>query len=122
MTKAEEVFTKVESLIASGMTKSDALKALAAKYGQPVDSIRGAYYAHKRSQGVPSARPKRRETTPEDALAQARAALERAIANIDREVDAAKERADTAAAEYRELKASAADRKATIAGRLETLQ
>ena len=38
-------------------------------------------------------RPRRRETTPDDALADARAALERAIASIDREVVVAEERA-----------------------------
>ena len=85
MTKAAEVHTKVEALVASGKTKADAFKQLAEEYGQPVNSMRGAYYAHT-SGGGSSRKPRRRETTPEDALADARAALERAIQSVDREV------------------------------------
>ena len=91
MTKAQEVFEKVEALIASGTPKAEAFKQLAKEYGQPVNSIRGSYYQHTRpGNGETGSRPRRRETTPEDALADARAALERAIASIDREVEAAK--------------------------------
>lgn len=122
MTKAEEVFTKVEQLIAAGTSKADAFKQLAAEYGQPVNSIRGSYYQHTRpGNGGSNSKPRRRETTPEDALADARAALQRAIAAIDREVEAAKERANEAKAEYDALKASAGERKTAITKRLEAL-
>ncbi|HEX8206504.1 MAG TPA: hypothetical protein VF587_10640 [Solirubrobacteraceae bacterium] len=120
MTKAEEVFAKVEQLVAGDLTKAEAFKKVAEEYGQPVNSMRGAYYAHTRSTGT--GRPRRRETTPEDALADARAALERALANIDREIAMAKERADEAKAEYEALKSSADERKAAIKGRLEVLK
>ena len=43
-TKAEEVWDKVEALVASGTSKAEAFKQLAKEYGQPVDSVRGAYY------------------------------------------------------------------------------
>ncbi len=123
MTKAEEVYTKTEALIAEGISKADAFKKLAGEYGQPVNSIRGSYYAHTSGKGGNgSSRPRRRETTPEAALEDARAALERSIANIDREVETAEERAREATAEAKALKASAADRKQTIAQRLEVLQ
>jgi hypothetical protein len=123
MTKAQEVFEKVEALIASGTPKAEAFKQLAKEYGQPVNSIRGSYYQHTRpGSGETGSRPRRRETTPEDALADARAAFERAIQAIDREVEAAKARADEAKAEYDALKASAASRKEAIAGRLEALK
>jgi hypothetical protein len=122
MTKAEEVFQKVEALVAAGKSKAEAFKELAAEYGQPVDSLRGAYYTHTRAtRGGGSSRPRRRETTPDDAVADARAAMERAIANIDREVETAKERADEAKAEYEALKASAAERKQAISERMEAL-
>jgi hypothetical protein len=122
MTKAEEVFTKVEQLVASGTTKADAFKQLAEEYGQPVNSIRGSYYQHTRLEnGGTGTKPRRRETTPEDAVADARAALERAIGSIDREVETAKERAEEAKAEYDALKASAGERKAAITKRLEAL-
>ena len=92
---AATVFTKVEQLVSGGMTKADAFKQLAEEYGQPVNSVRGSYYQHTRGKnGEGKRRPRRRETTPEDALADARAALERAIESVDREVAVAKERPD----------------------------
>ncbi len=122
MTKAQEVYEKVEALIAAGTSKADAFKQLAGEYGQPVNSIRGSYYQHTRpGNGEGGPKPRRRETTPEDAMADARAALERAIASIDREVEAAKSRLDEAKAEYDSLRASAADRKAAITAKLEAL-
>ena len=125
MTKAEEVFTRVEQLIAEGMSKADAFKQLATEYGQPVNSVRGSYYQHTRHAGggeTGSGRPRRRETTPEDALADARAALERAIQAVDREVAAAKDRADEAKREYDALRTSAEERKRAIRERLEALR
>jgi len=122
MTKAEEVHTRVEQLVADGTAKAEAFKLLAKEYGQAVNSIRGSYYQHARpGKGESGSKPRRRETTPEDALADARAALERAIASIDREVEVAKTRADEAKAEYEALKSSAASRKGAIAKRLEAL-
>ncbi len=125
-TKAQEIYERVETMIAAGTDKADAFKQIAESKGQPVDSIRGSYYTHKRKieGGEPNAKPsrtRRRETTPDDALADARAALERAIDAIDREVEVAKTRADEAKAEYDALKASASARKQAIAERLETL-
>src|SRR5437879_3241511 len=121
-TKAEEVHTKVEALVASGTPKRDAFKQLAEEYGQPIDSIRGAYYGCKRKANGGSSRPRRRETTPDDALADARAALERAISAIEREIEAAEERASEATAEAAALKKSAAERKKAISERLEALK
>jgi hypothetical protein len=124
MTKAQEVYDKVEALVASGTAKAEAFKQLAKEYGQPVDSMRGAYYGEKRKRegGGKSSRPRRRETTPEDALADARASLERSIEAIDREVEAAEDRAAESAAEARALKESAAARKKAIVERLEALK
>lgn len=123
-TKAEQIFEEVNQMIASGTSKADAFKAIADEQNRPVDSIRGAYYGHKRKieGGVRTPRPRRRETTPDDALADARATLERSIEAIDREVETAKERAQEAAAEYEAIRGSAKERKEAIAGRLESLK
>ena len=121
MTKAQEVYEKVEELVAGGMAKADAFKQLAEFYGQPVNSIRGSYYQHTRGNGESKPRPRRRETTPEDALADARAVLERAIGAVDAEVVAAEERAKESAEEAKALKASAKSRKEAIAAKLEAL-
>lgn len=124
VTKAQEIYDQVNEMVASGVGKADAFKQLAEEEGRPVDSLRGSYYSHKKKieGGESKPRTRRRETTPDDALADARAALERAIGSIDREVEAAEERATEAVAEAKALKASAADRKAAITERLEALK
>ena len=126
-TKAQEVYEEIEKRIAAGIDKADAFKALAEETGRPFDSLRGSYYGWKRKlEGSDSTakppRTRRRETTPDDALADARAALERAVESIDREVEVAKARAQEAAAEYEALRGSAKERKETITARLEALR
>ena len=125
MTKAQQVYDKVEALVASGSSKADAFKALAEEFGQPVDSLRGAYYTHTRKQagdGGGARRPRKRETTPQDAVEQAAATLRRAIENIDAEIEAAKTRADEAQAEYQALKQSAGQRKKEIETKITALE
>ena len=123
-TKAEEIFNRAHALMDEGLSRTDAFKKIASESGRKYDSVRGAYYSHKlKAEGsVSSSRPRRRETTADSALADARASLERSIASIDREVEVAEERASEAAAEAEALKASAAERKQAITERLETLQ
>lgn len=127
MSKAQETYDKVEAMIASGMDKADAFRQLAEETDRPYDSLRGTYYTHKRKieggdSGAKPSRTRRRETTPDDALADARAALERALASIDKEIEAAMARAKEAQVEHEALKASAADRKKAITERLEGLR
>lgn len=131
MTKAQEVYEQIEAMVASGeVKKADAFKTLAEQYGQPVDSLRGAYYQHKRvldnggtapaSGGTP--RTRRRETTSETAVESAITTLRRAIDNIDAEIEVAKERAREAQAEYDAMQASASERKAAIEGKITLLE
>jgi len=124
VTKSQQIFEEVERLTASGVEKADAFKQIAEDTGRQYDSVRGGYYSHKKKieGGESKPRTRRRETTPDDALADARAALERAIASIDKEVEVAEERAAESAAEAKDLKASAADRKKAITERLEALK
>jgi hypothetical protein len=126
MTKAQQVYERVEALVAGGTAKADAFKRLAAEFGQPVGSLRGAYYAHakaiKGGEDEPAPRPRRRETTPADAVESPKQTLLRAIKSIDREVEAARERAEEAQAEYEALKDSAEARKAAIQAKVEALE
>jgi hypothetical protein len=123
VTKAQEVYEKVNTLIDSGADRPAAFKQVAAEYEQPVNSIRGSYYSFSRgATGGGSSRPRRRETTLEAAMADAQAALERSLDAIDREVEVASERATEAAAEAKALKDSADERKAAITERLEALK
>ncbi len=85
-TRAQEVYEGVEALVASGLTKAEAFRALAEERGQSAKSLQGAYYQHtKKVSGTQKAR--RRETTPDDALESARAVFEQAIESIDAEVE-----------------------------------
>jgi hypothetical protein len=124
-TKAQDIYDRVEAMVAAGTEKADAFRQIAEEAGRPFDSVRGSYYSHKKKldggDNAKPARTRRRETTPDDALADARAALQRAIDSIDREVEVAKARADEAKAEYDSLKGSAAERKQAIMERLEAL-
>jgi hypothetical protein len=125
-TRAQEIYERVEAMVASGTEKADAFKQIAQETNRPYDSVRGSYYSHKKKlEGGDTAKPtrtRRRETTPDDAIEDARAALQRAIDSIDREVEAAKTRADEAKAEHDALKASAGERKKAITERLEALK
>jgi hypothetical protein len=123
VTKAQEIYDSVEAMIASGTDKADAFRQIAEAAGRPFDSVRGSYYSHKKKLEGGEAKPRtrRRETTVDVAVSDARAALERAIEAISKEVEAARARADEAKAEYDALKASAADRKKAITERLEAL-
>jgi predicted nucleic acid-binding Zn-ribbon protein len=120
VTKAQEVYERVEALMASGATKADAFKRLAAEYGQPVNSIRGAYYQYARGQSGRQ-RTRKRETTPTDAVESAKALLEKAIEQIDAEIETAKERAEEAKREYEAMKASASERKQAIKAKIAAL-
>jgi hypothetical protein len=133
MTKAQEIYEKVEAMVASGeVKKADAFKTLAEEYDQPVDSLRGAYYQHKRvldNGGTPptassggTRRTRRRETTSETAVESAISTLRRAIENIDAEIEVAKERATEAQAEYEAMQASADERKAAIEEKITLLE
>jgi hypothetical protein len=125
-TKAQEVYEEIERRVASGIDKAAAFKALAEETGRPFDSLRGSYYGWKRKldggdNGVRTSRTRRRATTPDDALSDARAALQRAVDSIDREVEAAKVRSEEAKAEYESLRDTAKERKEAITQRLEAL-
>lgn len=125
MTKAQQVYERIEALVASGLTKADAFRQLAEELGQPAKSLQGAYYQHTKKLGIGGnggkRRSRKRETTPADALDDAKAVLEKAIDDIDAEIEQAKERADEAKAEYEAMKASAAERKQAIKAKIEAL-
>jgi flagellar motility protein MotE (MotC chaperone) len=123
MTRSQEVYEKVNKLTESGTSRPDAFKQVAEELGIQVNSARGSFYSFSRgATGNGKSRPRRRETRLEDAVADARAALERSLDAIDREVEASEERARESAAEAKALKATAAERKQAISERLEALR
>ena len=124
MSKAQEVYEKVEALVSKGASKADAFRQVAEEYGQPVDSIRGAFYGYSRSLNPDAprrTRTRRGEATPADPLEQARLVLNRAIDAIDAEVETAKQRVEDAKAEYQVLRETAEERKQTLKAKVEAL-
>lgn len=120
MSKAQDIYDRVEAVAAEGHSKKEAQEIVAKEFGMKPSSIRGAVYQARKANG--EAGPRRvRETTTEGAVASAVETLERARDAIDEEVDAAKERADEATREFKALKDSAADRKAEIEAKIEAL-
>jgi len=123
-TRAQEIYERVERMVEDGTSRPDAFKQLARELGIQFNSVRGSYY-----QGRPGAaggngsirRPRRRETTPEDAVADAVRVLEVAKDNIDAEVEAARTRAEEAVAEHRAMAEAAPRRKEEIQARIDAL-
>ncbi len=122
MTKAQEVYDRVEALVASGVRKADAFRQVADEFGQPFNSMRGAYYAHTRTSGQSTPRSRKRETANGDPIEQALSVLTRAVESIDAEVAAAKTRVDEAKTEYEHLRDTAAERKANIQAKIDALK
>jgi hypothetical protein len=122
MTKAQQVYERVEALVASGIKKADAFRQVADEVGQPFNSVRGAYYTHTRSiGGTPGAAAKRTPRPTADPIEEATAVLRRALEAIDDDIEQAKQRADDAVAEHKQLRDSAAERKATINAKIAAL-
>jgi transposase-like protein len=120
MSKAQDIYDRVEALAAEGLTKKEAHAIVAKEFGMQPSSIRGAAYQARKERGLTG--PRRvRETTTEGAVASAVETLERARDAIDDEVDHARERSEEAAAEYKALQGSAKDRKAEIEAKIEAL-
>ena len=122
MTKAQEVYDRVEALVASGVRKADAFRQVADEFGQPFDSMRGAYYTHTRSLGQSAPRSRKRETTTSDPIEQATTVLTRALESIDADIAAAKSRIDDAKADYEQLRDTAQERKTAIQAKIDVLK
>lgn len=126
MTKAQQTYERIEALVAAGASKADAFKQLATEYGQPVDSVRGAYYTGRKQASGESTTPRsrrsrKRETTEQDAIQAAIATLENSIGDIESEVEAAAERAREAVAEHEALAAAAGPRIEKIKAKIAAL-
>lgn len=122
MTKAQQVYERINALVESGMKKADAFRELANELGQPEKSLQGAYYQHSRKANGGGTRSRKREMSTDDALEQAITVLEAARDNIDAEIGNAKERADEAKAEHDALKSSASERKQAIQAKIDALK
>ena len=121
VTKAQEVYERVEALVASGVKKADAFRQVAKDYEMEFSSARGAYYAHTRSLGGSPAQPGNRPTAI-DPIESAAIVLEKAIEAIDAQISSAKTRAEQATTEYETLCETAGERKAAIQAKIDALK
>lgn len=120
MSKAQDIYERVEALSQQGLSKKEAHEKVAAELKMKPSSIRGAVYQARKTNGQ-TGRRRVRETTTEGAVASAVATLEDAREAIDEEVATAKDRADEASREFKTLKQSAEDRKSQITAKIEAL-
>lgn len=130
-TEAQIVYERIEELIAGGLSNAEAIRRVAEERGKKENAVRANQHQHRQKlqaggapsratrRGRPGAKPQ--ELTVEGALAQARAVLEKALAGIDGEVDAAKAELDSAQARYDELVAGVKARKAELERKIKAL-
>lgn len=122
MTKAQQVYERVEALVASGVRKAEAFQQVADEFEQPFNTTRGAYYTHSRSLGTSTPRSRKGEAANGDPIEQATIVLSKAIESIDEQVAAAKARIELAKAEYEQLRDTAQERKSLIQTKLDALK
>jgi methylphosphotriester-DNA--protein-cysteine methyltransferase len=121
ITKAQKIHDRVEVVVAQqGVSKKEAHAIVASEFGMQPSSVRGAVFQHRKAVGL-TGRKRVRETTTDGAVASAVQTLEDAREAIDEEVEAAKERADEANREHKELRECASARKAEITAKIEAL-
>jgi hypothetical protein len=121
-TKAAETHAALSQLMEGGMRLSDAVRAYADDTGRSEAAVRASYYQQRAKLGDNATSSRRhRAVSVEDAIDEARALLQRAIDQIDAEVEAAKADAVAARQRYEVLKADAARRKAELERKIAAL-
>jgi hypothetical protein len=126
-TEAQIVYERIEELKAGGSNLADAVKTVAKERGKKAGAVRANYYNHaKKLTGGGGSKPRSRRSTRaaitvDGAVDEAKAVLQKAIDNIDGEVQDAKTELDAAQARYDELMASVKERKASLEKRIEAL-
>ena len=125
-TLSQQVYEAVEGLKAKGVKGADAFKQVAEQQGKTLSAVRGNYYSHARKLGGGTGSGRRRsggdETfTAEGAVKQARALLQRALREIDREVEVAERELERAKARRDEVVSSIAERKKTLEKQIKAL-
>jgi hypothetical protein len=122
LTKAEETYSAIETLLKRGTRLSDAFREVVRETGRSEAAVRASYYNQRAKLGFKgSPRRDSRGFSPESAVEEAKRVLERAIERIDREVEAAKVRMEAAEAQYETLKVSAEERRAELERKLAAL-
>lgn len=124
-TEAQVVYERIEELKAAGSSNAEAVRKVAVERGKKENAVRANQHQYRQKLGSGGTRRRRgakaSELSVDDALAQARAVLEKALAGIDAEVDAAKRELDEAQARYDAVASSVESRKAELEGKIRAL-
>lgn len=130
ITEAQRVYERIEALTAEGLTNADAIRKVAEESGKKENAVRANQHQHRQKLRGGAAAPtsrgrgrmaKKAEATAGDAIAQARALLEGALAGLDRRVDDAKSALDAAQEHYDEVVASIKAEKAELEQKIKAL-
>ena len=126
-TESQVVYERIEQLKADGVSLADAVRRVAEERGKKEGAVRGNYYNYaKKVTGGGSTKPRSRRSTRtaitvDGAVDEAKAVLQKAIDNVDSEVEAAKKELEDAQARHDELLASVKERKASLEKRIKAL-
>lgn len=127
-TESQAVYERIEQLKADGVSLAEAVRQVAQERGKKEGAVRGNYYSHakKLTGGSSGSRPRSRRSTRaaitvDGAVNEAKAVLQKAIDNIDSEVEDAKKELAAVQARYDELVASVKERKASLEKRIKAL-
>lgn len=128
-TEAQVVYERIEELKAGGMSNADAIRAVAEERGKKENAVRANQHQYRQKLeggAAPSARARTRAAkkappTASDAVAQARAVLEAALAGLDGQVDGAKKALDTAQERYEQAVAAVKQQRAELEAKITAL-
>lgn len=129
-TLGQQVYEAVEGLKAKGVKGADAFKQVAKERGKTLSAVRGNYYSHARklgsgggggTRGRRASRNGAQDVSYSGAVRQARELLQRALNNIDSEVESARQRLERAQAEYDEIVRRIGERKEELQRKIDAL-
>ncbi|MGK2939684.1 MAG: hypothetical protein ACSLFR_18085 [Solirubrobacteraceae bacterium] len=129
-TEAQVVYERIEELTAGGMSNADAIRAVAKERGKKENAVRANQHQYRQKLeggAAPSPRGRGRSArkpaapTASDAIADARAALERGLAEFDQRVAEAKRELDKAQHKYDRAVAEVKEEKAELESKIKAL-
>lgn len=128
-TEAQIVYERIEELKAGGMSNADAIRATANERGKAENAVRANQHQYRKKLeggGAASGRgrgrgAKKTAPTASDAVAEARAALERGLAGLDGQVEDAKKALDAAQRTYDKAVADVKEERAELEAKIKAL-
>lgn len=126
-TLSQQYYEEAEALKANGTSNAEAIRQVAKKHGKKENAVRGGINQYKTKHldggaATGSRRGRRKPTSVDDLLGDARAKVEAAIALIDQEVEEAESALGEAQARSDEVTKSVDNRRADLKQKLAALK